>query len=137
MAIMNDGFIYVVSDTGSSRLIRPDGNVVATLVLPTMVFMPTTPVTPPTYDSFLTDNAINTSYNGFNALPDGTIVVKSLYRVAGCTENGPSALLNCPNARNVPRPILIGQPGDRTDHRQHHPAHIRGRPAHHHSVPWR
>ena len=65
------------------------------------------PDTPPTYDTTLTEDAVNTSYNGINALPDGTIVVKSLYRVAGCTMNGPSALLDCPNARNVPASNLI------------------------------
>ena len=65
------------------------------------------PTTPPTYDTTLTEDAVNTSYNGINALPDGTIVVKSLYRVAGCTMNGPSALLNCPDARNVPASNLI------------------------------
>ena len=65
------------------------------------------PDTPPTYDTSLTEDAVNTSYNGINALPDGTIVVKSLYRVAGCTKNGPSALLECPNPRDVPRSVLI------------------------------
>ena len=38
----------------------------------------------------------NTSYNGFNATSDGTIVMKSVYRQAGCTIQGPDALLNCP-----------------------------------------
>jgi hypothetical protein len=37
------------------------------------------PTLPATYDDFLTDDSANTSYNGLNALPDGTIVVKSLY----------------------------------------------------------
>ena len=46
------------------------------------------PDTPASYDTTLTDDAVNTSYNGINALPDGTIVVKSLYREAGCTLNG-------------------------------------------------
>lgn len=50
----------------------------------------------------------NTSYNGINAVPDGTIVVKSLYRAADCTQyNGPSALLSCPDVRNVPQSNLI------------------------------
>jgi hypothetical protein len=65
------------------------------------------PNEPPTYDTTLTDDSVNTSYNGINALPDGTIVVKSLYRVAGCTLNGPSALLMCPDAQNVPASNLI------------------------------
>ena len=78
--------------------------------------------------STLTENAINTSYNGINALPDGTIVVKSLYRVAGCTlKPGPTALLECPDSRNVPPSVLITvNPTDHADHRKHHAAAFAG-----------
>jgi hypothetical protein len=108
MAIMNDGFIYVVSGYRIFKVDPADGKVVKTLTLPTMVYMRSNyPSTPPTYSTTLTDDSANTSYNGINALPDGTIVVKSLYRVAGCTLNGPAALLNCPNAQNVPASNLI------------------------------
>jgi hypothetical protein len=108
MAIMDDGFIYVVSGYRIFKVNPANGKVVQTLKLPTMVYMQNNfPDTPPTYDSTLTEDATNTSYNGINALPDGTIVVKSLYRVAGCTLNGPSALLDCPNARDVPASNLI------------------------------
>src|SRR5262245_36407306 len=108
MAIMNDGFIYVVSGYRIFKVDPADGTVVATLGLPTVVHMRNNyPAEPPTYDSTPTENAVNTSYNGINALPDGTIVVKSLYRVAGCTLNGPSALLECPDAQNVPASNLI------------------------------
>jgi hypothetical protein len=108
MAIENDGYIYVVSGYRIYKVDPANGNVIATLKLPTLVYMRNNyPNTPPTYDKFLTQDAVNTSYNGLNALPDGTIVVKSLYRVAGCTLNGPSALLNCPNAQDVPRSNLI------------------------------
>jgi hypothetical protein len=108
MAIESDGYIYVVSGYRVFKVDPANGNVVKTLTLPTMVHMQNNyPNTPPTYSTTLTDDSANTSYNGLNALPDGTIVVKSLYRVAGCTLNGPSALLNCPNARNVPRSNLI------------------------------
>lgn len=108
MAIMNDGFIYVVSGYRIFKVNPANGTVVATLKLPTLVHMRNNfPDTPPTYDSTLTDDAVNTSYNGINALPDGTIVVKSLYRVAGCTLNGASALLKCPDARDVPASNLI------------------------------
>jgi hypothetical protein len=108
MAIMNDGLIYVVSGYRVFKVDPANGDVLKTLELPTQVHMQTNyPNTPPTYASTTTDNAANTSYNGINALPDGTIVVKSLYRVAGCTLNGPSALLNCPDARNVPASNLI------------------------------
>ena len=107
-AIENNGFIYVVSGYRIFKVDPANGKVVKTLKLPTLVYMRNNyPDTPPTYDTTLTQNAVNTSYNGINALPDGTIVVKSLYRVAGCTLNGPSALLKCPNARDVPRSVLI------------------------------
>jgi hypothetical protein len=108
MAIMNDGYIYVVSGYRIYKVDPADGSVVDTLVLPTMVFMRTNyPSLPPIYDTTPTDDAANTSYNGINALPDGTIVVKSLYRVAGCTLDGPEALLKCPDATNVPQSVLI------------------------------
>jgi hypothetical protein len=108
MAIMNDGYIYVVSGYRIYKVDPADGSVVDMLVLPTMVFMRNNyPNQPPTYDTTPTENAANTSYNGINALPDGTIVVKSLYRVAGCTLDGPAALLDCPDAQNVPQSNLI------------------------------
>jgi hypothetical protein len=108
MAIEDDGYIYVVSGYRIYKVDPADGSVVDTLVLPTMVFMRNNyPNLPATYDTTLTDDSVNTSYNGINALPDGTIVVKSLYRVAGCTLNGPQALLECPDSRNVPQSVLI------------------------------
>ena len=108
MAIENNGFIYVVSGYRIFKVNPANGNVVKTLKLPTQVYLRNNyPDTPATYDTTLTDDAVNTSYNGINALPDGTIVVKSLYRQAGCTLNGPSAVLECPEARNVPRSVLV------------------------------
>ena len=108
MAIENNGFIYVVSGYRIFKVNPANGKVVKTLKLPTEVYLRNNyPDTPATYDKTLTDDALNTSYNGINALPDGTIVVKSLYRQAGCTLNGPSAVLQCPEARNVPRSVLV------------------------------
>ncbi len=108
MAIEKNGSIYVVSGYRIFKVNPANGRVVRTLKLPTQVYMRNNyPTTPAEYDKTPTDDAVNTSYNGINALPDGTIVVKSLYRVAGCTLNGGSALLQCANARNVPRSLLI------------------------------
>ena len=108
MAIESDGFIYVVSGYRLYKVHPEDGHVIDTLVLPTMVEMRNNyPTLPASYDNFLTDDAVNTSYNGINALPDGTIIVKSVYRVAGCDLNGASALLMCANNGNVPRSNLI------------------------------
>ena len=85
MAIESDGFIYAVSGYRLYKVHPEDGHVIDTLVLPTMVYMRNHyPTLPASYDDVLTDDSANTSYNGLNALPDGTIVVKSLYRVADC-----------------------------------------------------
>jgi hypothetical protein len=108
MAIENDGHIYVVSGYRLYKVDPKDGSVVATRVLPTTVQMRNNwPCQPATYDTTPTENAANTSYNGINALPDGTIVVKSLYRQAGCTKDGPSAVLECQETSNVPQSVLI------------------------------
>lgn len=108
MAIQNDAYIYVVSGYKVYKIDPATGSVAATLALPTAVYMRNNyPTLPATYDTELTENAENTSYNGINALPDGTIVVKSLYRVAGCTLNGPTAILACPDSQNVPASNLI------------------------------
>jgi hypothetical protein len=108
MAIMNDGYIYVVSGYFMYKINPADGSTNAVLQLPTLVNMRNNyPTNPPTYDDFLTDDATNTAYNGINALSDGTIILKSLYRVAGCTNQGGSALLACPHSGNVPRSILL------------------------------
>jgi hypothetical protein len=107
MAIMNDGYIYVVSGYRIYKVNPDDGSLVDTLVLPTLVHLPN-PNPPPTYETTLTDDAINTSYNGINALPDGTIVVKSLYRSVNCENlDGSDALLGCSDLRNVPQSVLI------------------------------
>jgi hypothetical protein len=108
MAIESDGMIYVVSGYRLYKVHPEDGHVIDTLVLPTMVYMRNNyPTLPASYDNVLTDDSANTSYNGLNALPDGTIVVKSLYRVADCDLDGGAALLQCSNSGNVPRSNLI------------------------------
>src|SRR5262249_9603355 len=107
MAIMNDGYIYVVSGYRIYKVNPADGSVQDTLLLPTLVHLPN-PNPPPTYETTLTDDSVNTSYNGINALPDGTIVVKSLSRSVNCENlDGSAALLDCPDLRNVPQSILI------------------------------
>ena len=90
LGILEDGFLYVSYGYRLSKLDPATGNLIATLVLPTGGA-----------------ESANTSFNGFNAMPDGTIVMKSVYREAGCTLQGPSALLNCPDPSNVPPSILV------------------------------
>ena len=67
-----------------------DGTVINTLELPTGDALPE-----------------NTSYNGFDALPDGTLVAKTVYREQGCQLQGPDALFKCPNPKDVPASILV------------------------------
>ena len=90
LGILDDGYLYVSYGYRLTKLDPITGNIIATLVLPTGGGLPE-----------------NTSFNGFNATPDGTIVMKSVYRQAGCTTQGPNALLNCPDPSNVPPSILI------------------------------
>ena len=40
-------------------------------------------------------------------MADGTIIMKSVYRQAGCTIQGPNALLDCPDPSDVPPSILV------------------------------
>lgn len=90
MGILIDGHIYVSYGYRLAKLNPKTGKVIATLVLPTGGAEPE-----------------NTSFNGFNAVSDGTIIMKSVYRQAGCTLQGPDALLNCPDPTDVPSSILI------------------------------
>ena len=89
MGIQQDGFIYVSYGYRLAKLDK-SGAVVATLTLPTGSAEPQ-----------------NTSFNGFNATSDGIIVMKSVYRQAGCSIQGPDALLSCPDPSDVPSSILI------------------------------
>lgn len=89
MGILYDGFIYVSYGYRLAKL-NQKGDVVDTLILPTGTAEPE-----------------NTSFNGFNATSDGTIIMKSVYRQAGCSIQGPDALLDCPDPSDVPSSILI------------------------------
>ena len=79
-----------------------------TLRLPTAVFNRSNyPDDAAEYYHQPSQNAVNTSYNGINALPDGTIVLKSLYRRPDARCKGPSAVLSCNETQNVPRSVLV------------------------------
>lgn len=90
LGILNDGYLYVSYGYRLAKLNPETGQVITTLVLPTGHGLPK-----------------NTSFNGFNATADGTIIMKSVYRQAGCTVQGPDALLHCPDPTDVPPSILI------------------------------
>lgn len=89
MGILQDGFIYVSYGYRLAKL-NKSGAVIDTLILPTGDALPQ-----------------NTSFNGFNATSDGFIIMKSVYREAGCSIQGPDALLDCPDPSDVPSSILI------------------------------
>lgn len=90
MGILQDGYLYVSYGYRLAKLDPATGLVIATLVLPTGGAEPK-----------------NTSFNGFNATSDGLIVMKSVYRQAGCNQQGPDALLECPDPSDVPSSILV------------------------------
>lgn len=90
LAILDDGFLYVIYGYHLSKVDPANGKVVATLVLPTGSAAPA-----------------DTTYNGFSATSDGAIVAKSFYRQAGCTIQGPDALGKCPNPADVPNSIAV------------------------------
>lgn len=89
MGILQDGFIYVSYGYRLAKLDK-NGKIITTLILPTGSAEPE-----------------NTSFNGFNATSDGIIVMKSVYRQAGCSIQGPDALLSCPDPSDVPSSILV------------------------------
>lgn len=90
MGILDDGNIYVVYGYRLSQINPDTGDVSATLVLPTGDGLPE-----------------NTAFNGFDATSDGVLVMKAVYRQAGCTIQGPDALLDCPDPSDVPASVLI------------------------------
>lgn len=90
MAILRDGYIYVIYGYRLSKIDPKSGRTIKTLQLPTGE-----------------GAKENTSFNGFNATEDGTLVMKSVYRQAGCSLQGPDALLDCPDPTDVPPSILV------------------------------
>ncbi|MFA6304070.1 MAG: hypothetical protein WC627_13195, partial [Legionella sp.] len=90
LGILEDGYLYVSYGYRLTKLDAKTGKIIKTLILPTGQGLPK-----------------NTSFNGFNATADGTIIMKSVYRQNGCTIQGPDALLDCPDPSDVPPSILI------------------------------
>jgi hypothetical protein len=99
MGTLSDGFLYAAAGFQLFKLNPASGAIVATLNLPTTT----------TYDNgtAVTWPPFSTAYNGFNALPDGTLVAKSLYRQLGCDIQGPTAVLQCVRVGPQPLPLLV------------------------------
>ncbi|MBP0451616.1 hypothetical protein J5Y04_18990 [Kitasatospora sp. RG8] len=85
-----DGSLVVIYGYHIARIDPANGNVLAQTTLPTGQSAPR-----------------DTAYNGYDALPDGTIVAKTVNRQPGCTEQGFSAFLDCPDPTAVPPSILV------------------------------
>jgi hypothetical protein len=90
VAILNDGLLYVVYGYRLSEINPRTGQTIATLELPTGQ-----------------GAQADTSFDGFNATADGTLVMKSVYRESGCGIQGPGALVNCPDPTDVPASVLV------------------------------
>lgn len=88
VAVHRNGYVYVVYGTTLAKLDSQTGRVLGTTALP------------------YSGNQADTSYNGFDAFSDGTLVMKTVSRQAGCTEQGFSAFLKCRNPTDVPRSLI-------------------------------
>ncbi len=88
LSALQDGFLYLISGFRLAKLDPLDGRVLGQIELPTLAA------------------PRDTSYNGLNGWPDGTLVAKSVYRQAGCEEQGFSAFLDCPHPDDVPNSVV-------------------------------
>src|SRR5215467_4234013 len=95
VSLLDDGFLYLIFGYRLAKLDPKNGTVIAQVDLP---------VKPPTGGPALPEN---TSFNGFDALPDHTLIAKTVYREAGCTLQGPPALFSCPDPGMVPLSIMV------------------------------
>lgn len=90
LSILRDGYLYVIYGYRLAKLNPTDGSLIGKpLELPTLAAQR------------------DTSYNGLDALPDGTLIAKTVYREAGCEEQGFSAFLGCPHADRVPNSLIV------------------------------
>jgi hypothetical protein len=85
-----DGSLVVIYGYHIAKLDPATGDILAQATLPTGASAPR-----------------DTSYNGYDALPDGTIIAKTVNREKGCTEQGFSAFLNCPHPAQVPPSVMV------------------------------
>ena len=88
--VLADGSLVVIYGYHIAKLDPATGDVLAQTTLPTGSSAPG-----------------DTSYNGYDAFPDGTIIAKTVNREPGCTEQGFSAFLNCPHPTQVPPSVMV------------------------------
>ncbi len=85
-----DGSLVVIYGYRMAKLNPSTGVITAQVTMPTGASQPR-----------------DTSYNGYDAFPDGTIIAKSVNREQGCQEEGFSAFLQCPNPTDVPPSVMV------------------------------
>ena len=88
--VLADGSLVVIYGYHIAKLDPATGAILAQTTLPTGASAPG-----------------DTSYNGYDALPDGTIIAKTVNRQKGCTEQGFSAFLQCPDPTDVPPSVMV------------------------------
>ena len=113
VSLLDDGYLYLIYGYRLAKIDPKDGTVKKTIELPTGLGLPE-----------------NTSFNGFDALPDHTLIAKTLYREAGCTIQGPPALFDCHDPSDVPPSILVSIDPEkmRVIDKVLLPGHVIGRP---------
>jgi hypothetical protein len=88
--VLADDTLVVVYGYHIAKLDPATGDILAQATLPTGASAPR-----------------DTSYNGYDAFPDGTIIAKTVNREKGCTEQGFSAFLHCPHPSDVPPSVMV------------------------------
>ncbi len=88
--VLADGSLVVIYGYHIAKLDPATGDILAQATLPTGASPPG-----------------DTSYNGYDAFPNGTIIAKTVNREKGCTEQGFSAFLNCPDPTQVPPSVMV------------------------------
>ncbi len=88
--VLADGSLVVIFGYHIAKIDPESGKVLAENTLPTGGSKPA-----------------DTAYNGYDALADGTIIAKTVNRQPGCTEQGFSAFLDCPDPSAAPASILV------------------------------
>ena len=88
--VTSDGSLVVIYGYHIARLNPNTGAIEASATLPTGKSAPR-----------------DTAYNGYDALPDGTIIAKTVNRQKGCEEQGFSAFLHCPDPTDVPPSVMV------------------------------
>jgi hypothetical protein len=89
LSALQDGYLYMIYGYRLAKLDPRDGRVLGQIELPTLAA------------------PRDTSYNGLTGLRDGTLIAKSVYRQAGCEEQGFSAFLKCPDPTDVPDSMVV------------------------------